>query len=117
MICFRNRVSRVRMLPSYTLSPIVMTAPPMMAGSISGSSAICFFKLSRRRAKEAHIVLINHSLLVLELLAGGAGLPQWDGLIVDEFFRSRNPKDPTSKENPRYRVIMDEASFVDDLDL
>ncbi len=44
----------------------------------------CFFKLSRRRAREAQVVLVNHSLLVLELLTGGVGLPPFDGLVIDE---------------------------------
>jgi ATP-dependent DNA helicase DinG len=44
----------------------------------------CFFKLSRRRAREAQVVLVNHSLLVLELLRGGVGLPPWDALVIDE---------------------------------
>ncbi|MFB3909129.1 MAG: ATP-dependent DNA helicase [Candidatus Eisenbacteria bacterium] len=44
----------------------------------------CFFKLSRKRAREAHIVLVNHSLLVLDLLHGSVGLPDWDGAILDE---------------------------------
>lgn len=44
----------------------------------------CFFKLSRRKARESQIVLVNHSLLVLELLAGSVGLPPWEGLVIDE---------------------------------
>jgi len=44
----------------------------------------CYFKLSRRRARDAHLVLVNHALLVLEILGGGAGLPPYDGLVVDE---------------------------------
>lgn len=44
----------------------------------------CFFKLSRRRAREAHVVLVNHALLVIELLHGSAGLPDADALVIDE---------------------------------
>lgn len=44
----------------------------------------CFFKLSRRKAREAQIVLVNHALLVIELLSENAGLPPFDALVVDE---------------------------------
>ncbi len=44
----------------------------------------CFFKLSRRRAREAHVVLVNHALLVIELLHQAAGLPDADALVIDE---------------------------------
>jgi len=44
----------------------------------------CFFKLSRRRAREAHVVLVNHALLVREMLSDGIGLPEADALVIDE---------------------------------
>jgi Rad3-related DNA helicase len=44
----------------------------------------CFFKLSRRRAREAHVVLVNHALLVIELLHQAAGLPDADAIVIDE---------------------------------
>jgi ATP-dependent DNA helicase DinG len=44
----------------------------------------CFYKLSRRRAREANVVLINHALLVLEILSDGIGLPEADALVIDE---------------------------------
>ena len=47
------------------------TAPRMTAASS---------RLSRRRAREAQVVLVNHALLVIELLHQAAGLPEADAL-------------------------------------
>jgi Rad3-related DNA helicase len=44
----------------------------------------CFFKLSRARARDAHLVVVNHSLLLIDLLADGAGLPEWNAVVIDE---------------------------------
>jgi ATP-dependent DNA helicase DinG len=54
------------------------------ASSLCTPDGGCFFKLSRRRARDAHVVLINHALLVLDLLHETAGLPPWEGLVIDE---------------------------------
>jgi Rad3-related DNA helicase len=56
----------------------------LCTGSECAAESGCFFKLSRRRARDAQVVLVNHSLLVLELLRGGVGLPPWDALVIDE---------------------------------
>ncbi|MBD3160771.1 MAG: hypothetical protein GF346_01375 [Candidatus Eisenbacteria bacterium] len=44
----------------------------------------CSYKLSRRRAREAQVLLVNHALLVLEITGEGIGLPGWDGSVIDE---------------------------------
>jgi ATP-dependent DNA helicase DinG len=44
----------------------------------------CFYKRSRKEARDAHLVIINHALLVLDLFGAGGGLPDYDAVILDE---------------------------------
>jgi DNA polymerase-3 subunit epsilon/ATP-dependent DNA helicase DinG len=44
----------------------------------------CFLERARRRAEAAHIVIVNHALLLSDLAAGGRVLPSHSYLVVDE---------------------------------
>ncbi|MFQ6020108.1 MAG: ATP-dependent DNA helicase, partial [Dehalococcoidia bacterium] len=44
----------------------------------------CFLHRARRRAEAAHIVVVNHALLLSDVAVGGYLLPPYDNLIVDE---------------------------------
>ena len=44
----------------------------------------CFLLRARRRAEAAHIVVVNHALLLSDLAAGGTALPAADTVIIDE---------------------------------
>ncbi len=44
----------------------------------------CFYKRSRKRAKDAHIIIVNHALFVLDLLGKGGGVPDYEAVILDE---------------------------------
>jgi DNA polymerase-3 subunit epsilon/ATP-dependent DNA helicase DinG len=44
----------------------------------------CFLERARRRAESAHIVIVNHALLLSDLAAGGRVLPSYSYLVVDE---------------------------------
>lgn len=44
----------------------------------------CFYKSSRKDAKEAHLVVVNHALLITDLFSGRGGLPPFAVLILDE---------------------------------
>ncbi|MBU80745.1 MAG: hypothetical protein CL724_04585 [Chloroflexi bacterium] len=44
----------------------------------------CFLRTARGRAHHADIVIINHSLLMADLVMGGGLLPEHDALIIDE---------------------------------
>jgi DNA polymerase-3 subunit epsilon/ATP-dependent DNA helicase DinG len=44
----------------------------------------CFFFRARRQAEAAHIVVINHALLLADLAADSNVLPPYDHLIIDE---------------------------------
>ncbi len=44
----------------------------------------CFLQKARRQADSAHVIVVNHSLLLSDTATGGHVLPQYDDLIVDE---------------------------------
>ncbi len=44
----------------------------------------CFLYRARRRAENAHVVVVNHALLLSDAVAGSRVLPEYDRLIVDE---------------------------------
>ena len=45
---------------------------------------LCFLRSARDRAEAAHVVVVNHALLLSDLAMGGSVLPSYDHLIVDE---------------------------------
>ena len=45
---------------------------------------LCFLRSARERAKNAHLVVVNHALLLSDLAMEGSILSQYDHLIVDE---------------------------------
>jgi DNA polymerase-3 subunit epsilon/ATP-dependent DNA helicase DinG len=44
----------------------------------------CFLRAARERAESAHVLVVNHALLLADVARGGALLPKYDHLIVDE---------------------------------
>ena len=44
----------------------------------------CFLLRARRAAEAAHIVIVNHALLLSDLAAGGTALPAADTIVIDE---------------------------------
>ena len=48
------------------------------------SGAPCFLRQARRRAESAHILVVNHALLLADLAVGGTVLQDYQRLIVDE---------------------------------
>jgi DNA polymerase-3 subunit epsilon/ATP-dependent DNA helicase DinG len=44
----------------------------------------CFLLRARRRAESAHVLLVNHALLLSDLAVGGGVIPPYRRLIVDE---------------------------------
>ena len=47
-------------------------------------SGVCFLRHARDRAAAGHVVIVNHALLVTDILTGGTAIPEHDVLIVDE---------------------------------
>jgi predicted DnaQ family exonuclease/DinG family helicase len=44
----------------------------------------CFLRSARERAEQAHIVVVNHALLLADLAHGGSLIPDYQYLIIDE---------------------------------
>lgn len=44
----------------------------------------CFLRAARGRAEGAHLVVVNHALLLTDLARGGGLLPEYQHLIIDE---------------------------------
>ncbi len=54
------------------------------AADCGGLNGVCFLRAARDRAAAAHLVIVNHALLMSDLAAGRALIPDYDVLIVDE---------------------------------
>ncbi len=55
--------------------------------SVSGQAWVDFFFRARQHAEHAHLLIVNHALLIADLVAGGRLLPPYHHLIVDEAHR------------------------------
>ncbi|MQF69475.1 DEAD/DEAH box helicase [SAR202 cluster bacterium AD-804-J14_MRT_500m] len=44
----------------------------------------CFLRAARERAEDAHIVVVNHALLLSNVVRGGSLIPDFKHLIIDE---------------------------------
>ena len=54
------------------------------AADCGGLNGVCFLRAARDRAAAAHLVIVNHALLMSDLVAGSALIPDYDVLIIDE---------------------------------
>lgn len=45
---------------------------------------MCFLRAARERAEAAHVIVVNHALLLSDLARGGGLIPEYDHLVVDE---------------------------------
>ncbi len=52
--------------------------------NFQGSDGPCFLRSSREKAEQAHIVVVNHALLLSDLLHGGSIIPDYQHVIIDE---------------------------------
>jgi ATP-dependent DNA helicase DinG len=55
----------------------------------------CFFYRNRRQADSAHLLIVNHALLLSDVAAGNRVLPEYRHLIVDE---AHHLEDATTKQ-------------------
>ena len=44
----------------------------------------CFLRAARQRAAQAHIIIVNHALLMTDLAFGGGLIPEYGHVIIDE---------------------------------
>ena len=49
-----------------------------------------FYLEAHRKARSAHLLVVNHALLLADVEAGGQVLPAYDNLIVDEAHHLEN---------------------------
>ena len=49
-----------------------------------GGHGPCFLRAARDRAAAAHLIIVNHALLLSDLTSGGTVIPDYDLLIIDE---------------------------------
>jgi DNA polymerase-3 subunit epsilon/ATP-dependent DNA helicase DinG len=54
------------------------------ASDCNGVSGVCFLRAARERASSAHLVIVNHALLMADLATDNSILPDHDLLIIDE---------------------------------
>ncbi|MCX7940095.1 MAG: exonuclease domain-containing protein [Thermoflexales bacterium] len=64
----------------------------------------CFFHQARRIAESAHVVIVNHALLLADVMVENRALPEYDYLIVDE----AHHLEATATEALTVRVELDE---------
>ena len=55
----------------------------------------CFLRSARERAAQAHVLVVNHSLLLSDLVRGGGLIPDYQYLIVDE---AQNLEDEATRQ-------------------
>lgn len=51
---------------------------------LSRMGGVCPFYQARQQAQSAHVVVVNHALLLSDVVTGSRVLPQYDYLIIDE---------------------------------
>ena len=44
----------------------------------------CFLRAARQRAEQAHVIVVNHALLMTDLAFGGGLIPEYRNVIIDE---------------------------------
>ena len=54
------------------------------ASGCTGVAGTCFLRSAREQASSAHLIIVNHALLMADLATDGSILPEHDLLIVDE---------------------------------
>ncbi len=79
--------------------------------ALRSGSAACFLRSARERADQAHIVVVNHALLLADLAHGGGIIPDYQHLIIDE---AHNLEDEATRQFG-FQVLPDQLG--DDTDL
>ena len=52
--------------------------------ALRSGTAACFLRSARERAEQAHIVVVNHALLLSDVARGGGIIPDYQYLVIDE---------------------------------
>ncbi|WP_298401593.1 helicase C-terminal domain-containing protein [uncultured Chloroflexus sp.] len=70
----------------------------------------CYFFRARRAAEAAHVVVVNHALLIADLAAASQVLPPYDHLVIDE---AHNLEDVATEQ---LSFNLDQAGLLEFLD-
>jgi len=70
----------------------------------------CFLLRARQAAESAHILVVNHALLLADLVAGGSAIPEFEHLIIDE---AHNLEDVATNQ---FGASLSQRKTVDALD-
>jgi DNA polymerase-3 subunit epsilon/ATP-dependent DNA helicase DinG len=70
----------------------------------------CFLQRARKTAESAHIIVVNHALLLADVASGGSALPPYDHLIIDE---AHNLEDQATKQ---FGAAVSRRSLLEALD-
>ncbi len=79
--------------------------------ALRSSSGACFLRSARERADQAHIIVVNHALLLADLAHGGGIIPDYQHLIIDE---AHNLEDEATRQFG-FQILADQLG--DDTDL
>ncbi|MDA1188398.1 MAG: exonuclease domain-containing protein [Chloroflexi bacterium] len=71
-------------LSDRSAAPVWTRLSAQGARDCDGVGGFCFLRSSRDRAGGAHLLVVNHALLMADLATEGALIPEYDVLIVDE---------------------------------
>ena len=72
------------------------------------SATDCFFYQARRLAESAHVVIVNHALLMSDIMVENRALPEYEYLIVDE----AHHLETAATDALTYRIDRDEMQRV-----
>src|SRR5690606_18796308 len=67
----------------------------------------CFLQRARKEAESAHIIIVNHALLLADIAAGGTAIPPFDHLIVDEAHNLEHQATQQYGQTSSARLIQD----------
>jgi DNA polymerase-3 subunit epsilon/ATP-dependent DNA helicase DinG len=70
----------------------------------------CFLYRARREAERAHLIIVNHALLLSDVMAGSRILPEYDRLIIDEAHHLED------QATTQFGITVDERAVVDHLE-
>ena len=70
----------------------------------------CFLYRARRAAEHAHLVIVNHALLLSDVMAGSRVLPEYEHLVVDEAHHLED------QATTQFSFAVDERALAEHLD-
>ncbi len=74
-------------------------------GDVLGTRYRDFFLLAHQQAEDAHIVVVNHALLMADMDADGRLLPPYENLVVDEAHRLEEAATEQLSFNANWRTL------------